>query len=279
MFATRDIPKRLAGTAMTGFGLSLGRDAYRTVKDHISLLILLTVVFVSFFSVYQIPIWLFRNYRTILGGFALRLSLIPVYAAAFYIGGVTLTISFIFLFGTAHSAGVGFPALIASTTMIDIAAFFLTIYKLLIFPYQFITGTQVFEAASQSEVIRFLTFSEDAQIGSLTDLDKFYLLSFLIGSLCLLVLTLLGVTKGLRQRSARRQAWAAEEHNRVFLSNNGLTEIGDDKYRDADGNGYRVSRVFADRIELSVIGRRNRGGYITFDNKGRFLTWSGMEAI
>lgn len=82
----RHAPAIVAGSALAGFGLSLGRDAYRKAKRYWPILLIL----VCLAGVYFAGLWLFRNYRTLSGSIlkkigaltVLSLSCIGVYTGA-----------------------------------------------------------------------------------------------------------------------------------------------------------------------------------------------------
>ena len=59
----RYAPAIIGGSALAGFGLSLGRDIYKKAKRHWPLLLIL----VCLAGVYFAGLWLFRNYRTLAG--------------------------------------------------------------------------------------------------------------------------------------------------------------------------------------------------------------------
>ena len=88
----RYAPAIIAGSALAGFGLSLGRDIYKKAKRHWPLLLVL----VCLAGVYFAGLWLFRNYRTLAGSFlkklgaliVLVLSCIAVYAGTVIALGV-----------------------------------------------------------------------------------------------------------------------------------------------------------------------------------------------
>ena len=82
----RYAPAIVAGSALAGFGLSLGRDAYKKAKRYWPILLIL----VCLAGVYFAGLWLFRNYRTPVGSIlkkfgalvTLSLSCIGVYTSA-----------------------------------------------------------------------------------------------------------------------------------------------------------------------------------------------------
>ena len=64
-------PRIVAGSALAGFGLSLGRDTYKqTKKDADVLILFLLIILVLGFFIYGLflsSVWLFRNYQTLVG--------------------------------------------------------------------------------------------------------------------------------------------------------------------------------------------------------------------
>jgi len=66
----RYAPAIVGGSALVGFGLSLGRDAYRKAKQNWPILLIL----VCLAGVYFAGIWLFRNYRTPAGSILKKLG-------------------------------------------------------------------------------------------------------------------------------------------------------------------------------------------------------------
>lgn len=82
----RHSPAIVAGSALTGFGLAFGRDAYRKAKDKWLWLIILLLFLIGVFFA---GIWLFRNYRTVWGTLFKKLGALIVLAAS--CAGVNLT--------------------------------------------------------------------------------------------------------------------------------------------------------------------------------------------
>ena len=60
------------------------------------------------------------------------------------------------------------------------------------------------------------------------------------------------------------------------METNGITEIGDDRYRDSDYQEYRLETISDDIIELFPEGTGGKRGFIRFDESGFFNDWSGM---
>ena len=89
---------------------------------------------------------------------------------------------------------------------------------------------------------------------------------------------------GIKHRKKRRLAWEAETHNSTFLEEHGLETVDvDDKgnlrLRDnVNGIGYRLSDDLniAGELEFMALGRRNKRGYIQYDETGKFTSWSGL---
>ena len=102
-----------------------------------------------------------------------------------------------------------------------------------------------------------------------------------------ITLFLLGALVGMRHRGRRRLAWEAETHNEAFLSEQGLEVVGgedDDglRLRDhAQGVGYRLmdNLTVAGELEFMALGRRNKRGYMHYDETGKYTAWSGLSEI
>ena len=60
-------PRIIAGSALAGFGLSLGRDVYKGTKKNIGMIILFFLVAFIVMGQYSSSVWLFRNYKTLAG--------------------------------------------------------------------------------------------------------------------------------------------------------------------------------------------------------------------
>lgn len=84
--AARYAPAIVAGSALAGFGLSLGRDVYKKAKRYWPILLIL----ICLAGVYFAGLWLFNNYRTPAGSIlkkigaliTLSLSCFGVYTGA-----------------------------------------------------------------------------------------------------------------------------------------------------------------------------------------------------
>jgi len=102
-----------------------------------------------------------------------------------------------------------------------------------------------------------------------------------------MVLFAVGAVIGYGHRRKRRMAWDAEDHNAAFMEENGLEVVdGDDsggmRLRDhAQGIGYRLMDRLssAGELEFAALGKRNKRGYIHYDETGKYTEWSGLSDI
>ena len=88
-----------------------------------------------------------------------------------------------------------------------------------------------------------------------------------------------GLIFGLTQRKKRRVAWDTEKSNIQFFKDHGIEELDDEHFRDSEGNRYKLKNVFKDELEFQAEGRRGKRGYITFDENGKYISWSGLANI
>lgn len=86
----------------------------------------------------------------------------------------------------------------------------------------------------------------------------------------------LGVLAGLASRTDRRQKWEAAAHNAWFLQTYGLQEIQEDRLRDLDDQGYRLENVLPGELEFMALGQSGMRAYLTFDESGKYTSWSGV---
>ena len=96
-------PTIIAGSALSGFGLSFGRDVYRKTKENWPLLVLL----VTFVGVFFSGLWLFRNYRTVTGTIFKKFSaliLFVVSVVGLYLLMMAAAPFFILVFGPVVAA-------------------------------------------------------------------------------------------------------------------------------------------------------------------------------
>ena len=100
-------------------------------------------------------------------------------------------------------------------------------------------------------------------------------------------LFLIGAMVGIRHRRRRRLAWEAEEYNEYFLDEHGLEVIDADekgnlRLRDYSENiGYRLmdDLEIAGELEFMALGKRNKRGYMHYDDTGKYTNWSGLVDV
>ena len=98
----RHAPSIIAGSALAGFGLSFGRDAYRKAKEKWPLVVILVCLVGVFFA----SMWLFRNYRTATG------SLFKTLGALIILAGLGA--------GLYYALVVAFPVVVANEEQADV---------------------------------------------------------------------------------------------------------------------------------------------------------------
>lgn len=101
----RYAPGIVAGSALAGFGLSLGRDAYKKAKRYWPILLVL----VCLAGVYFAGMWLFRNYRTLAGSIIKKIgALITLSFSCFGVYAGAAVAVFVFTPGVpAYREGIG----------------------------------------------------------------------------------------------------------------------------------------------------------------------------
>ena len=230
----RYAPSIVAGSALAGFGLSFGRDAYKKAKKNWPLILIL----VSLFGVYLSGMWLFRNYRTLVETVFKKLGALILLIASCV--GVYAGISFSAL----ALLPIGIVGLETTNTSID-----------------------------------------NIDIGQIDDyIFSFPLLWIFVAQV---ILFTIGSAMGIGHRKKRLLAWEAEEHNEYFLSEHGLElidkdEKGNPRFRDhTHGVGYRMmdDLEVVGELEFMALGKRNKRGYIQYDDTGKFTHWSGLVDI
>ena len=220
----RHAPAIIAGSALAGFGLSFGRDAYKKAKENWPIIAVLVCLVGVFFA----SMWLFRNYRTATGSLFKKLGALIILVG---LGGVYAS-AIVFL---VISTGAG--------------------------PEQ--SGAE----------------DGNTLFHNLVESTWFYIGFALYG-----IMFVAGALWGIKHRGKRRQAWEAETHNAAFLNEQGLETVdADDKgnlrLRDTvNGIGYRLSEDLnaAGELEFTALGKRNKRGYIQYDETGKFVSWSGL---
>ena len=56
--------------------------------------------------------------------------------------------------------------------------------------------------------------------------------------------------------------WEAEDRNAEFFLEHGTEELDEERYRDSEGNRYRLEHVRSGGIELFAEGKRGKKAYI-----------------
>lgn len=100
-------------------------------------------------------------------------------------------------------------------------------------------------------------------------------------------LFLVGGAIGISHRKRRRLAWEAEDHNEEFLETHNLEVIdvdekGNIRLRDHDdGIGYRMIEDLdiVGELEFMALGKRNKRGYLEYDDTGKYRHWSGLANV
>ena len=241
----RYAPSIVAGSALAGFGLSFGRDIYKQTKKNWPIVLVLACLV----GVYFAGMWLFRNYRTFAGSVFKRLgALIMLVAscAGVYIG-VGL-VAAMFLPVIVPFAGEAYPDEIKNEVPVDSAK-----------------NVDITNASAD------LIFSHP-----------------LVWILVVQgVLFLVGAMVGISHRRKRRLAWEAEAHNEQFMYELGLEVIdrdekGNIRLRDqSEGVGYRMmdDLEIVGELEFMALGKRNKRGYMQYDDTGKYTHWSGLVEV
>ena len=242
--------------ALSGFGLSLGRDIYRKAGKNKGVIIGIIIVVLCMFMVYSIGVWIARNQKNLFFSLIAKIfsiSLLPIF-------GAISSVCFVLILGTPDAIfkeiGQGDPFFLGISNS-------LREYHDLVFGYfiQLIFEVLINFSPEFDEIGKEIQNSKSSYM---------YLSNFLV--LCIF---LLGLYRGSSQRRERKNAWESEKHNHKFLDANGISEIGD-KYRDSDYQEYRFESIGQDVIELFPEGTRGKRAYIKFDKNGFFTDWSGL---
>ena len=225
-------PAIVAGSALSGFGLSFGRDVYRKAKQYWPIMVILVCLAGTYFS----GVWLLRNYRTLTGTVLKKFGALIVLSAS--------------------CVGVAVCAVIMSVAFPPIWA---VMHNLPEFP-----------------------FLSDFQLSGELVPSQLLWISVMQGALFMV-----GAVVGICHRKRRSQAWEAEDHNERFLAEHDLEVIdadeeGNIRIRDHSQEiGYRMSEdlAFSSELEFVALGRRNKRGYMQYDDTGKYLNWSGLVNV
>ena len=258
--------KIVGGSALAGFGLSIGRDVYKGTKKNSGQLILALLLMLAIFTLYMTSIWFFRNYRSFFGGMIKRIG-----AAIFFVPSYFVTF-----------AGL-YTAIYIPVAMLDLEMSFVPLEMFSVSIADYVVEWRSLLGEFLSRIFTSVganSGNEASSIGEPTGLrrevdQRILLAVFLLQHLIIFS----GVLSGLRHRRKRQMAWTAEDHNSKFLHENGIEELDETHFRDSVGNRYRLHNVFLREIELFAEGKRNRRAYIQVDEAGKFTSWSGLTSI
>ncbi|RUO58664.1 hypothetical protein [Pseudidiomarina marina] len=259
MSLAKAIPKVIAGSAMAGIGLSLGRDIYKSSKNNNGLIFAVIFLVLSVWLYIQSWTWLFRNYKTTAGSifarvFSLPTLLLGAIFTAFSLWVLGALIGMIFIDEEAQNP------LMIYTVAYWIAENILLPLTNSIFWLLGGTGSDEILTPQNEQLTRDQLAASFAVFG-------------------IVLFPYIGIKRGLKQRKAREQAWEAELHNMLFMNEIGLQEVGDKQFVDEEGNRYRLENELRNMIELFPLGRRNRRAYLEFDETGKFTNWTGIVKI
>lgn len=255
MLIASDIPKIIAGSAMSAFGFRLGSDMYGKAKKVAGHVWLLMVFMFLFFLTRQSMVWIFRNYRSTDEAISKRFFSIIVYLVSFVISFAVI----------AFTSDVFIIDYFPKDENIHVVKIYSVIYLILIkmlLAIEFAFSVDLLDAGGFKDGLLSISYRSK--------------MVWVFSSSCVLFITLSGIYTGLAQRKTRKRAWDIEGYNRIFLAENGIMETSEGQFQDADGNAYRLEAIRATSIELFAIGRRNKRGYISFDQDGKFLSWTGL---
>ena len=90
-----------------------------------------------------------------------------------------------------------------------------------------------------------------------------------------------GLILGVIQRRKRRLLWQAEEANATFLVDHGLQQLDEKNMRDSEGNHFELANQFSriNEIEFIAVRQAGKGGYLCYDETGKYTAWSGLVPI
>ena len=247
--------KHVFSSAVSGFGLSFGRDIYRKTVKHKWKILAVIIFLVSIGIVFYLGVWIARNQKNFfysLFSKVISIALLPLFGAI-----ASICLAVISMAPDLFLGGQSQPYVLSLSN---------NFRELNILVFGFVIDALNF--LDLTNIIQF--FDEGLKLQS----SYFFLTNFLV--ICIFVL---GILRGLSQRSKRNLSWKVEKHNEKFLETNGITEIGDNKYRDSDHQEYRFEKFSGNTIELFPEGTRGKRGYIRFNEQGFFNDWSGMITV
>lgn len=248
-----DVARQIGGAAVAAFGFSLGGEVYKSTRKNqgklVFGLIVVTVIAVTVFGVFYAGLWLFRNYRDMESAILGRLGAILALLAS-AVGGI-------------------FPLLVLSMGLVEIPLvrnYFPEGMPLPGILYDLEYAVRwLWDGLGSENIFR-------GEYGAQYDMSHVLMMKWLV----ILTALSLGSLVGLSQRGKRAAFWAAEDHNKDFLSKTGISEKDNGQLVDSFGNIFRVESQTTREIELFAVGRRNRRAYISLDGAGKMTDWSGL---
>lgn len=232
--------KILGGSAIAGFGLSFGRDVYKTSKKNLKKFGWLLLVAVILGGTYTGGVWLARNYETIWGSIFKRIGALLFLIPCFL---VLMPISF-FAFDLVSEVKNGS------------------------------TAQEIMQPEAANDLIdeSGASVAKNIEDFGFTDMQLLAPAFYLPGGIMLI-----GMIAGSFQRNKRRVVWEAEHANEQFMTVQGLTEHEDGTIEEeSTGQHYRIDYVGDRRITLFPIGRRGKRAYINIDPDGKYSEFTGL---
>ena len=226
-------PRIIAGSALAGFGLSFGRDIYKTTKRNIWLILAIILLLSCLFGLFISAMWFSRNYYSPMENLIKKVGALILLAICY--GVILPVISVVGAFAKE-------------------------------------TDTEIGEIIENEQWTGFWYIHE-----SLLNPESLSGILFILQNLLIVA----GIIYGLSQRRARYSAWEAEIHNDECLDEWGLRILDDENMRDSQGIRYKLENEFAygNEIEFMAVGHRGKRGYLTYDETGKYLAWSGLTNI
>ena len=102
-----------------------------------------------------------------------------------------------------------------------------------------------------------------------------------IGILAQNLIVVGGFVLGFSERRKRRLVWEAEDSNATFFAKHGLELLDDKNMRDSDGNRFELENRFSsiNETEFIAVNKAGKRGYLSYDEIGKYTTWSGLVSI
>lgn len=199
----------------------------------------LVIVLVCVLGAFFAGLWIFRNYRTALDTVVKKLASLMVLVASFYALHLTLLLMDVIL-----------P--ISQLLMVHDLSQTLT---------PIVADSDLDPYLVSPELLRVVIIQSAA---------------FVIGALV-----------GMSHRRRRKVAWIAEDHNTAFLADQGLEIVDEDEKgnlrlrSNVEEVGYRLTDDLSvtKELEFLALGRRNKRAYMTYDEIGRYTSWSGLVQV